>query len=38
MIEADWENSNGLRVKNSKSPVTNEQKEKLIESIKEDMK
>lgn len=35
MIEADWEDSNGLKVKNSKSPVTNEQKEKLIEAIKE---
>ena len=35
MIEADWEDSSGLRVKNSKFPVTNEQKEKLIEAIKE---
>lgn len=35
MIEADWEDSSGLKVKNSKYPITNEQKEKLTEAIKE---
>lgn len=38
MIEADWEESNGLKVKNSKYPVTKEQELKLIEAIKESIK
>lgn len=35
MIEADWSDTNGLKIKNSKFQVTDEQKEKLIEAIKE---
>jgi len=35
MIEADWEDSSGLHVKNSKFPITIEQKEKLIDAIRE---
>lgn len=35
MIEADWDILSGLKVKNSKFPVTNEQEEKLIETIQE---
>lgn len=35
MIQADWDEVNGLTVKNSKHPVTREQEQKLIEAIKE---
>jgi hypothetical protein len=35
MIQADWDEVNGLNVKNSKHPVTKEQEQKLIEAIKE---
>lgn len=35
MIQADWDEVNGLEVKNSKYPVTKEQEQKLIEAIKE---
>lgn len=35
MIEADWYESSGLKIKNSKEPVTEEQKIRLIDSIKE---
>jgi hypothetical protein len=35
MIQADWDENNGLTVKNSKLPVTKEQEQKLIEAIKE---
>ena len=35
MIEADWDEISGLQIKNSKLPVTEEQKQKLIEAIKE---
>jgi hypothetical protein len=35
MIQADWDEVNGLAVKNSKYPVTKEQEQKLIEAIKE---
>jgi len=35
MIEADLDDSNGLKVKNSKFPVTDDQKERLIIAIKE---
>lgn len=35
MIQADWDEVNGLNVKNSKHPVTKVQEQKLIEAIKE---
>lgn len=35
MIEADWDEINGLKVKDSKFPVTKKQEAKLIEAIKE---
>lgn len=35
MIEADWDKISGLQTKSSKYPVTEEQKQKLIEAIKE---
>lgn len=35
MVEADWHEINGLKVKNSKFPLTKEQEIKLIEAIKE---
>jgi hypothetical protein len=35
MIEADWDVINGLKVKTSKHPVTEEQELKLIDAIKE---
>jgi len=35
MIQADWDDVNGLDVKNSKYPVTKEQEQKLINAIKE---
>jgi hypothetical protein len=35
MIQADWDEVNGLEVKNSKYPVTKEQEQKLIEAINE---
>ncbi|MDD2636560.1 MAG: hypothetical protein PHW82_13795 [Bacteroidales bacterium] len=35
MIEADWDEINGLKVKNSKFPITKEQETKLILAIKE---
>jgi hypothetical protein len=35
MIQADWDEVNGLEVKNSKYPVTKEQEQKLIEAIRE---
>ena len=35
VIEADWNNIEGLKIKNSKSTVTQEQKEKLIVAIKD---
>ncbi len=35
MIEADWDVASGLKIKNSKVTVTEEQKTRLIESIKE---
>lgn len=38
MIQADWDEVNGLIVKNSKHPVTKEQEQKLIDAIKESIK
>jgi hypothetical protein len=35
MIQADWDEINGLSVQNSKYPITKEQEQKLIEAIKE---
>lgn len=35
MIEADWNEKNGLDVKNSTLPVTSEQAQRLVEAIKE---
>lgn len=35
MIEADWNEKTGLKIKNSKHPVSKEQEQKLIEAINE---
>lgn len=35
MIQADWDEVNGLAVRNSKYPVTKEQEQKLIDAIKD---
>ncbi|MBI1266732.1 MAG: hypothetical protein GC193_04775 [Cryomorphaceae bacterium] len=35
MIQADWDEVNGLNVINSKHPITKEQEQKLIEAIRE---
>jgi len=35
MIQADWDENNGLAVRNSKFPVTKEQEQRLVEAIKE---
>ncbi len=35
MIQADWDEINGLAVKNSKFPVTKEQEQRLVDAIKE---
>ena len=37
MIQADWDEVNGLEIKNSKYPVTKEQEQKLIEAIKDSL-